>query len=188
MVRVNFYYQAILDALLCLTSNRPKDSVTMAFKLSIYILGLSFMLACSSASNNSLLSQADTAFKNEQYSEAEKLYREHMQVRLENESKPEDENPYFYFILIGDSQLKLGQVKEADESYKTAKEKGVFPQLVADRFRLLARFLFSQKKYDEAFLVLDTHRDLDQLAFDGLKDELHKKLISEEDNIEQKKP
>jgi len=120
------------------------------------ILLSSIFFACSgSVSDSSLLKQADAAFEESRYPEA--------------------------VILIGDSQLAMYQPAEAEKSYQSAKEKEVFPQLVADRFRQLAQYWFDNGDSDKAVSVLEKYRDLDPLAFDGLKDELHKQLIASED-------
>ena len=93
-------------------------------------------------------------------------YRIHMQNRLNEPSRPKDENPYFYCLLIGDCELQLGNVEKAKQEYVRAKEKGVHPPLVQERLRRLGHWYEAQGRFEEAIEHLEEFRELDTLMFD----------------------
>ncbi len=137
-------------------------------------------LACSVRSP-SLANKADEAKKAGDFKKAISLYQEHMDRRLEVKNKPEEENPYFYLILIGDCYLSLNEYENAKSKYLEAKEKEVFNQLVSDRIRKIADIKAETKDFDSAINLLREHRELDPLLFDGRIDELHKEMVSYEE-------
>ncbi|MCC6953700.1 MAG: hypothetical protein IT290_06245 [Deltaproteobacteria bacterium] len=109
-------------------------------------------------------------------------YRKHFERRLSDPRRPSDENPYFYYLPIGDVLLQMGKAQEAKESYVTAKEHEVDAALVIDRIRQLADHYVTKKEYAEALKILRAYRSMDVDIFDADIDALHKKSVAEEDH------
>lgn len=107
-------------------------------------------------------------------------YKKHFVSRLEAKDKLPDENPYFYYVLIGDSYRLLDEIEQALAAYETAERNGVELSLVGDRYRLVARWYEDRAEFKEAFQVLEEHRNLDPLSFDIAIDALHKKFVAAE--------
>ena len=118
--------------------------------------------------------------------EAIENYELHIQDRLNNPNKPNDENPYFYKLMIGDIYLDLKEPENAAKSYTEAKEKGVNHYLVSERFRFIARYYEKQGELEKAFAALRQFRDLDPLMYDMEADRIHKLIIKKEDEKEKK--
>lgn len=108
---------------------------------------------------------------------AVKAYMTHMKKRLNKENLKNSENPYFYYILIGDTYLDSDNIEMALSSYNEAKEKNVERSLLADRFKLIAKWYEKDGKYDQAFEILKSNRELDPISIDLAIDSLHKKYI-----------
>lgn len=157
-----------------------------AFKLFILI---HFVVGCSLTGvrhkelpNDVSLTHAEAAEKlrkNGKYESAIEEYKRHIAVRLAKEDKPKDENPYFYYLLIGESYLRLGELEKAEESYSTALKQEVNTTLVADGFRQIAGEYEKREDYDAAIEILRKHRELDDLLYDAQMDRLHKKSVLE---------
>jgi predicted Zn-dependent protease len=112
-------------------------------------------------------------------------YEEHIEARLKDPDRPSWENPHFYQLLIGDLYLKDNKPKEALKSYLKARKHGVEDSLISDRIRGLAKWYIDKAKKEDAFQLLKTWGALDPLLFDGLLDELARKMTAEEDNSAQ---
>lgn len=125
--------------------------------------------------------------KAEQFSRQQKIdeaigeYIKHIDVRLNFKERPEWENPFFYYLLIGDLELKRSNVAEALKSYELAESKGVDKVLISDRFRFVASWYENNGKLKEAIETLRQYRDRDPLLFDAVMDRLAKKLTALED-------
>jgi len=115
------------------------------------------------------------------FDQAIEEYRLHIATRAEDSSRPEDENPYFYEILIGDLYLEKKDPNRAIESYLIAKDKGVEIPLVSFRVRKVASYFREQGKLKEALDLLQKYRSMDDFQFDADIDELSKELVSIED-------
>jgi tetratricopeptide (TPR) repeat protein len=111
-------------------------------------------------------------------------YKLHIQRRLNDSHRPADENPYFYYALIGDIYLQMNDVEKAKEAYETARNQGVDPMLIKDKFRGVARWYEERGQYEEAIAILRLYRDLDPLMIDADIDRNHKKMVTEEQEKE----
>lgn len=118
--------------------------------------------------------------------EAIALYRSHMQQRLDDKRRPEDENPYFYHLMIGDLYLRTGRAEQAKENYLVAKDRSVSKELVADRLRQLAARYAEDKQFESAFSVLQEFRELDPPAFDSDINTVNRKRVEYEDSQKQR--
>lgn len=125
--------------------------------------------------------QAEALVAEGKRAEAIEEYKKHVRQRVAFVDRPADENPYFYYILIGDLQLELGDPDLAEQAYLTALENKVHPDLVGDRIRRLSSWYADQGQFDTAIELLKTHRELDELVFDGHLDEIHKRAVAAED-------
>lgn len=133
-------------------------------------------------SETSLLSQAEKQFEQKEYALAQANYRRHMQQRLKERDRPEWENPHFYLLLIGDCYLHQGYIELALVDYQEALEQGVSQELVADRYRSVAKWYKEHGNLEKAFEFLQTHRHLDPLLFDVMLDRIAKAIVKREDD------
>jgi tetratricopeptide (TPR) repeat protein len=117
------------------------------------------------------------------YSESINEYHKHIKARLEDPRREPEENPYFYYILIGDVYLDKGDQARALESYLIAKQQSVEVPLIVDRLRKVASHLRKQGKLKEALELLKEYRGLDEFVFDLDIDEIFKELVKREDEI-----
>ena len=122
--------------------------------------------------------QAQKLRESKKFEEAIKEYKKHIQVRLER--KQNDENPYFYYLLIGDCQVELDKLDDAEASYLKALEHKVDQALVAERLRRLGTWYSERAKFEEGIDLLQRHRHLDPLLYDLEIDRLHKLLVAKE--------
>ncbi len=135
---------------------------------------------CRSVSRNRL-DNAEELLRQEKYDEAIVLYKEHMKNRLGTKNKPEWENPYFYHLFIGDTELRRSNVTEAIENYKIARDNGIHSGLISDRMRYVASWYEEQGKLEESIEFLKTNRELDPLLFDAMLDRISKEIIYRQD-------
>jgi tetratricopeptide (TPR) repeat protein len=126
--------------------------------------------------------QAESLTKEGRYQEAIAEYKLHLEQRLADPRRPADENPYFYYLMIGDMHLKLSDPAGAQTAYETARNEGVETALVSDRFRLLAQWYEERREHEKAIAVLHQFRDLDPLMFDYEIDRIHKTMVREEES------
>jgi len=151
-------------------------------KLNTLILIILFFLSILSLNSCSTnfryyLDKAETAEENKNYSSAIQFYKEHIEFR-EKDRKAPKENPYFYLLMIGDLYLKSEDPVNAEKTFVEAIEKDVSKPLCAERIRRIAKYYSKNNSYDEAFKLLELHRELDPLLFDLDKDNLHKEFIA----------
>lgn len=122
--------------------------------------------------------QAQELREAKKFEEAIEQYKKHIQVRLER--KQRDENPYFYYLLIGDCQVELEQIDDAETSYLKALEHKVDEALVAERLRRLGTWYSERVEFEKGIDLLQRHRHLDPLLYDLEIDRLHKLLVASE--------
>jgi len=115
------------------------------------------------------------------YQKAISAYKAHIQSRLSVKERPEWENPYFYYLIIGDLQLSQGEVSEALTAYETAEKNDVDVHLVSDRYRYVASWHEKNGDLQEAFDVLMNYRDRDFLLMDMMLDRLAREMVRLED-------
>lgn len=113
---------------------------------------------------------------------AVKLYREHMERRRQLPTRPENENPSFYRVLIGDLYCKFNRLEECITEYEGAHTDGVDPLLVLDRLRQYVEKLTAEKRYADAIKLLEKYRPIDEWLVDSDLNVLHRKLVDAEDN------
>lgn len=153
------------------------------------LLILSVLLLASGCGGKSLLHRDSTADKAKafraagQYDLAVAAYTAHMNERLEKANRRETENPYFYYILIGDTYLEAGKPIEAKQAFVTAQQNNVGALYLVDRYKQLADYYVTKNQYDIALELLRTFRDLDPLAFDTYIDELHKESVAQQQEL-----
>ncbi len=128
------------------------------------------------------LRNAERYTREKEYEKAIQSYTMHMQERLDLKEKPEWENPYFYWLLIGDLYLKSENVKEALKAYELAENEKVSPGLISDRYRYVAHWYAERDKYDEAIEILTKYRDRDDLLFDLTRDRIARDMVSAEES------
>jgi tetratricopeptide (TPR) repeat protein len=103
-----------------------------------------------------------------------------MESRLAATDRPEEENPYFYLLLMGDVELSRGDTVKALAFYEEAEQKGVASPLTADRYRAVAAWHEEHGQLKEAIDLLSKYRDRDDLLFDSMLDRIAKKLTLQE--------
>ena len=153
---------------------------TCCFYLALVLLSSSCIRVFSLQQHQSTAERADQLAASGQWEEAIELYQTHMQERLTSKSRPDEENPYFYHLLIGDLYLDQDKEKKALENYKIAEKENVASVLVVDRYRRLARWYSSRKDHERAISFLRSVRQLDPLIFDADIDLIHKKMVADE--------
>lgn len=126
--------------------------------------------------------KAEKLRKAQKFEAALAEYRLHFENRLGDKKRPTEENPYFYYLLIGDTYLDLQRPKEAREAYVTAKEHEVDIALVIDRIRRLSDYFVDKGEFDTATQTLKEFRDIDPDIFDADIDAVHKQMIATEDH------
>lgn len=130
------------------------------------------------ASSASHLLRAEALRKEQQYELAIEEYELYVAQRKTVKDLPPEQNPFFYYLLIGDCRLALGQVEEAKVAYLTARDNGVEKDLVGAKLRNLAHWHEERREYDAAIAILQEFRALDPLLFDVDLDRNHKKLLN----------
>ena len=118
--------------------------------------------------------------------EAIAQYRLHITERLKDPSRPADENPYFYEILIGDIYLRQDKPVEAEDCFNIAREKQVAAPFIIDRMRQLGAWYENHNQLETARDTLKRYRELDTLLFDFDIDRIGKKIVAaDEQNLPQ---
>lgn len=150
-------------------------------RLSVLIPTFLLLVSCQlSPSGYQNLRKAEEFTRQERYDQAIESYRRHIEVRLEKEDRPEWENPYFYYLIIGDLELGQGHIAKALAAYELAQRKGVAKSLVSDRYRLVASWHESHGELNKAASIAEHYRELDPLLFDLMLDRLSKQIVLEE--------
>lgn len=116
------------------------------------------------------------------YSEALEGYTNRMSARAADSSRPEEENPAFYWLLIGDTYLEMSKPLDAEISYQNALDGGVSVQLFTDRIRQLGRWYSTLGDSEAALSVYRRYRTYDEVGFDAEIDETAKAMYSKGTN------
>lgn len=151
------------------------------FILILFLAGCQVFFGTFSWSGTADVKKAEELSSQERYDEAIALYQKHLERRLSDKRRADDENPYFYKILIGDTYLKAKKPKEAEAAFQEARAHEVETPLVTDRFRKLGKFYSDRGRFQEALAVYKKYRELDPFVFDIDIDETHKAMVEEED-------
>lgn len=112
-----------------------------------------------------------------QFNAAIEEYEKHIKARLRDPNRLPDENPYFYYVIIGNIYLELKDPVSALTAYKKAEENSVEQDLVLDGILRIARYYEADQHYEEAIALLTQYRPLDELIVDGDIDRIHRKYI-----------
>lgn len=131
--------------------------------------------------NYTYLEKADHFVSEGKLDEAIATYKKHIEYRLSVKDRASWENPYFYYLLVGDLYLRLEKPLEALDAYTLAHTKGVEVPLVADRYRSLARWYKNHDQLKAAIELLQKYRELDDLMFDAMLDKYSKELTRQEE-------
>ncbi len=134
------------------------------------------------------LEQAETLSREKDYDNAIIAYQKHIESRLNVKNRPDWENPYFYYLLIGDIELGQDQPEKALSNYLIGEEKGVHETLISDRIRSLSTWYIEHGRPEEAFNLLNKYRLRDPLLFDSMLDRVSKELVKKEDSNDQTIP
>lgn len=142
-----------------------------------------------SVSSQTYLEQADYLIGEGQLDQAIEMYKRHIDYRLGVKNRAEWENPYFYYLLIGDLYLKQDKPEESLAAFELAEDKNVERPLLSDRYRLVAGWYEKHNDLKQAVSVLKKYRDRDELMFDAMLDRLSKELTRQEERLRKtKKP
>jgi tetratricopeptide (TPR) repeat protein len=155
-----------------------RNNFCIYFRVSIIIAISVVLFSCkTSLGGYSKLKSAEEFMRHKKYDEAISAYKEHINSRLSQKDRPDWEDPYFYYLMIGDIELQRGQLEQALASYALAQEKGIHSSFISDRYRFAAGWLESQGKLEEARQILIKYRELDPLLFDAKLDRIAKEIV-----------
>jgi len=150
----------------------------------VLCLGLSWLCACLGSSYHNDRETADQLSGQGKYEEAVAAYLRHIKQRLSVKERPKWENPYIYFLDIGDIYLEQGNVTEALRYYQMAEDKGVKPGYVNDRYRYVASWYENQNKLKEALEHLNRFASKDPFLFGIMQDRIAKRIVAQEQEKE----
>ena len=145
------------------------------------LLLIAILLSGCASNGSDHLKRAEELSRDSRFDEAISEYRKHMEYRLSLKTRPADENPYFYLLLIGDVELGRGDPEEALKNYEEAEQRGVHNSLVSDRYRSVARWYEEHEQLNEALQILKKYRDRDDLLFDAVSDRIARELTAKEE-------
>ena len=147
---------------------------------------LTLLTSCILFEGESYKQQADELRKSEDYDEAIRAYKKHIEHRLKINPRPDWDNPYIYLLDIGDIYLQQGQVEEALAEYERAEKKGVKQAYCNDRYRAVALYYEERGELKKSLEILQKYRDKDTFLIDLMLDRLARKLIAAEDSAQPK--
>lgn len=127
----------------------------------------------------SALTQAEEFSSKGEFERAISAYEDHIKARLDS-AKPEWENPFFYYLKIGDIHLRQNHPEKALSAYLTAKEKGIDKLMISDRLRALASWYEKNNQLEQALTLLTTYSELDPVLFNAMLDRIARKLSDQE--------
>jgi tetratricopeptide (TPR) repeat protein len=158
-----------------------------ANKIILILLSSIILYACAWNKKSDSKKEAEILSENNKYSEAINEYQKHIEDRLKVKGRPEWENPYIYYLDIGDLLLKQGLVDRAVKKYMEADEKGINPAWVNDRLRQVASWYEERGMLNDAIDHLKKYRHRDELLFDLMLNRLAKQLVENEIKSESSK-
>ena len=158
----------------------PRIFWPSVFVMSLALSGCHTKVAGVVVGSNAL-SEAEEAFKAGKFDIAIALYEEHIRRRTAIDDRPSWENPKFYLIFIGDIEVSRGDIAAALKRYEEAEASLVSRELIADRYRSVARWYEEHNRLEEAFEVLKKYRERDPLLFDAMLDRIAKEISRRED-------
>lgn len=144
--------------------------------MKLFLSFLFFLSGCLIVVADSHKTKSDNYVKEEKYPEAIKELEKHIDERLKAK-RPEWENPYTYYLDIGDIYLKQDQIDKALEYYNLALKSDVKKEYVADRMRTVAIYYEDKNEVKLAIEHLKKFRDLDPDFTDMMMDRLARKFV-----------
>ena len=148
----------------------------------IVSFGILFGIFCVGCFSTQTYAQHAAILREEKkYHEAIVAYEKHIEERSLDQKRPADENPAFYYLLIGDIYLELQDPDKALKSYEQSLAAQISPDLVSYKLRMLAHWYEAQNQLEQAIAHLQRFRESDPVMFDFDIDRLHKKQLSNED-------
>lgn len=163
----------------CLAESTPVGKLLIR---TILTFSLSYALfSCAGSHMQSDAKKASEFRASKDYDEAIKAYIRHIDKRVKTKEKPEWENPYIYYLDIGDIYLQQENIEKALEYYLLADKENVKKTYVNDRLRNIGDFLVEKKEFERAIEHLTTYRERDPLLFDLMRDRIAKQIVAQED-------
>lgn len=150
-----------------------KDYATISVSALLLLL-----TSCIFDRSPSCADKAKTLSESGQFSEAISMYTRHIENRLDIQPREDNENPFFYFLLIGDAYLSQQNYKAAEAAYSVALDRSVNQELIADRIHTLSKALIEKNELNAAWDLLTRYRDTDPLMFDYYLSELHRTMVA----------
>ncbi len=142
-------------------------------------LSLFCLLSCTNVSGRQKAAQLN---QDKKYEEAITEYKKHIEARLAVKDRPEWENPYIYYLDIGDIYLEQDDLEKAMSYYKLAEINGVKQDYVNDRFRQVANWYESKGELEKALKHLEQYQDRDPILFDLMLDRIARKIAEEQNS------
>ncbi len=151
----------------------------ITFKLLLLGLLLFVIFACSH-NNNYQLTKALQATESKHYGQAIEYYQKHIKIRLKEKDRPKWENPYIYYLDIGDLYLMQKDPNSALTYYLDADEKKVEAGYVNDRLRFLAEYYYKNNEKQKAIEHLKKYKNRDPLIFGLMLNRIAQQIVAEE--------
>lgn len=127
----------------------------------------------------SFAQKAKNHLEKKQYEQAITAYQKHIDSRLKRKSRPEWENPYVYYLDIGDIYLLQNDLEGALKYYFLAEENKVEANLISDRLRKVAIWYEDNNQLDQALEHLKKYQDRDPEFFNMMLDRIAKRYAQE---------
>lgn len=127
------------------------------------------------------LEEAEEATRQGDITRAIESYQRHIAHRLTITDRPAWENPSFYELMIGDLELRRGDIAAALQAFERAERAGIDAGLVSDRYRAVGSWLEQQQRPNEALALLKKYRERDPLLFDAMLDRIAKEVTHREE-------
>ncbi|MFM1847507.1 MAG: hypothetical protein RL417_981 [Pseudomonadota bacterium] len=134
------------------------------------------------SSSGDHLRAAEESTRRGDISTAIESYRSHIAFRLTISDRPTWENPSFYELMIGDLELRRGDVAAALSAFERAEAAGIEQGLVSDRYRAAGAWLELNGREMEALDLLKKYRERDPLLFDAMLDRIAKEVTRKEES------
>lgn len=140
------------------------------------------LISCSTSSLQipSAASRAEELRSKQKYEDAINVYQDHIRSRLKDKSRPEFENPYFYYLLVSDTYLEMGEPQKAEEAINLAQKNLVTNEFLVDRYRQIIEFYESNQQLEKAHNLATKYRELNPDTLDVDIDRLNKKIVLKE--------
>lgn len=118
--------------------------------------------------------------EDKEFFKAIEQYQKHIDTRLAVKNRPEWENPYLYYLDIGDVYLEMNDEKSATKYYEMAEDKKVKPAYVNDRYRYVATWYEEKGDLKSALKQLKKYKDRDPDLFNLMMDRIAKEIVKKE--------